>query len=240
MTRHPSKYNAAFTLLELLVVIAIIGILTALSIAGAHAVRYESRRIKCANNLRVMALAAIAYEAENGEFPPAYERDFSAGTTKTWESCLWDMGTRYHIHQCPEFDGEAMWANDRYTGYNYNASYIGGRVLIRNGRHLPGSIRSADMSMIRDPSRCALFGDGEYASGANKFMRSPKPGDLDTDGSLAKAGTQGFRHRGKANVAFADAHVESLAVCYGPGGREAETAPGCGFLSPDNSLYDLE
>ena len=85
-----------------------------------------------------------------------------------------------------------------------------------------------------------MFGDGEFESGANKFMRSPYPGDLDDDASLALGGTQGFRHNGKSNVGFADGHGESLAVLYTDTAASGEPAEGCGFLSSDNSMYDLE
>ena len=54
------------------------------------------------------------------------------------------------------------------------------------------------------------------------------------------AGTQGFRHRGKTNVAFCDGHVESLRKPYTADGSPGNTAPGCGFLSPDNRLYSLD
>ena len=96
------------------------------------------------------------------------------------------------------------------------------------------------LSQIEDPARTALFGDGQYAGGANKFMRAPVR-DRAFDGSgtsLREAGTQGFRHRGRTNVAFCDGHVESLDTPYRKGG-EGFVSPGCGFLSPDNSLYSL-
>jgi prepilin-type processing-associated H-X9-DG protein/prepilin-type N-terminal cleavage/methylation domain-containing protein len=240
MNKASQNVREAFTLIELLAAIAIIGVLVALSLSAAHTAREEARRILCASNLRQMALAALTYESQYGEFPPAYARDFTTGTTQSWESYLWDMGTRYRVHQCPSFHGEAMWDGDDYTGYNYNASYVGGRILRRDGRTLPGSTRSADLGMIADPSQCALFGDAEYASGANKFMRSPFPGRLDSDASLAKAGTQGFRHRGRTNVAFADGHVESRHDRHTTTAASGKLPGGCGFLSPDNSLYDLE
>jgi len=232
--------TSAFTLIELLVVIAIVGLLAGMVSSAAMRAREEARCTQCLNNLRQMVAAATIYELDHGVYPPAYEKDFSTGATRTWESFLWGMGTEYRIHQCPSFHGKAMWADDAYTGYNYNASYVGGRILKQAGAALPGSTRSASMAHIAKPAACALFGDGEYESGANKFMRSPWPGELDTDASLALGGTQGFRHRGRTNVGFADGHVESRRECYTETAAFGEPADGCGFLSPDNSLYDLE
>jgi prepilin-type processing-associated H-X9-DG protein len=185
-------------------------------------------------------VAATLYELNHRGFPPAYDRDFSSGETTTWESHLWDLGTEYRVQQCPSFTGEAMWPDDRYTGYNYNASYVGGRTLRRGSTPLPGGAPSASMASVKDPARCALFGDGQYESGANKFMRSPYPGRLDQDASLALAGTQGFRHSGRTNVGFADGHAESLMERWTLTAASGDPAEGCGFLSRDNSLYDLD
>jgi len=239
-TRFTTRAQSAFTLIELLVVIAIVGLLAGMVSSAAMRARAEARRAQCMNNLRQMVAAATIYELDHGVYPPAYEKDFATGETRTWESFLWSMGTKYRIHQCPSFHGEAMWEDDPYTGYNYNASYIGGRVLKMDGAELPASTRSASMAHIDKPADCALFGDGEYESGANKFMRSPWPGALDADASMALGGTQGFRHRGRTNIGFADGHVESRSERYTDTAAFGEPAQGCGFLSPDNSLYDLE
>ncbi len=239
--RQRRKYLAAFTLIELLAVIAIVAMLAALIIPTVNQAIAGSRCVQCLNNLRQIVLATQMYAADHdGELPPSYVRDFSTGETTTWEAFLWEMGTSFQIQQCPAFRGEAMWSGDKYTGYNYNSSYIGGRVLKRGETILPGSTPSARPSQIRHPSRCALFGDGEYESGANKFMRSPYPGALDSDASLALGGTQGFRHGRKTNVGFADGHVASLIDRYTDTAAFGIPSDGCGFLSPDNSMYDLK
>ena len=140
------------------------------------------------------------------------------------------------VLQCPSFvGGAANWQGDPFTGYNYNCSYVGKVEGDPGARAAP-----ALLSQVEDPARTALFGDGQYAGGANKFMRAPvREKAFDGSGTgVREAGTQGFRHRGRTNVAFCDGHVETLAKPYRRG-DEGFVSAGCGFLSPDNSLYSL-
>ena len=190
--------------------------------------------------------------------------DFTSVTSgeskKIIPGLLWEGDTAEKVQQCPSYKGQDNWSGAAYSGYNYNTSYIGhgeseavgkdyvGEVVISKAEGEP-VVKSAKACQVRSTAQCILFGDGHYAGGANKMMRSPLVWQGDMDWSLRTAGTQGFRHNGQTNCAWADGHVSSQAEYY------TETHPKykpqldaynevnkvkIGFISPTNSLYDLK
>ena len=204
--------HAAFSLIELLAVTAIAALLVMLLAPSLLERAEEGKRAQCINNLRQF----FTHVREGGKF-------------HVEPGLLWSGAPNPRVHQCPSFAGSANWLKDPMSGYNYNTSYIGA----------PSS--PAHRNDIGNPAVTALFGDGEWAAGANKFMRSPRGSPADNGFSGRHAGTQGYRHLGKTDVAFVDGHAifhgEQFTDYDGP---TSLIAAGTGFLAPDNSLYDLE
>lgn len=252
-------------------VLAIIAILAALLAPPLQRARDQTLSVQCLSNLRQMAIAAHRYVAAYGCFPPYLFSSPDGLVSYGWDlevrsrwdggprratvlpGLLWDGKTIDQVHQCPSYDGADNWVAYPYTGYNYNSSYIGFcdyRAELAGSPPKPtGRIvaveNPARPEQVRQPAGTALFGDGEYVAGANKFMRAPFKG---RDGSFSgrSAGTQGYRHRKRTNVAFADGHAASWARRFSetydfdkPNVRPHGNVP-TGFLSPDNSLYDLD
>lgn len=252
----------AFTLIELLVVISVVSLLMAILMPALAGARRHGRAVMCLSNLRQLAIAARLYANNNDDYYPiAYLNDpdpmdslaiyvcWDFVQIKDWDTLeertkpglLWQGQTIKKIQQCPSFKGKSNTPGDPYTGYNYNTSYIG---------HGSNEVveTPARTTQVKKPSRCALFGDGEYYDGANKFMRSPFKSEYDTF-SFRAAGTQGYRHNAKTNVVWCDGHTSSQKQLYTKSlpaeedkikrhNNAAKTK--IGFLSPDNSSYDLE
>jgi prepilin-type N-terminal cleavage/methylation domain-containing protein len=69
MCRGSCRRAGGFTLVEMLVVIAVIGILVALTVPAIQAARESSRRARCENNLRQLAVACQNHATLNERFP---------------------------------------------------------------------------------------------------------------------------------------------------------------------------
>ncbi|MHB0945604.1 MAG: type II secretion system protein [Sedimentisphaerales bacterium] len=252
-----------FTLVELLVAISIIAALLSIIMPSLNKARQQAKSIFCLNNLNQMSIAAINYTHSFNDYYPlayydkkvgavkySYAWDFAA--YKDWSAMpvivvvkpgiLWQKITIDRVQQCPSYKEASNDISRPYTGYNYNTSYIGMDETI-----LPyNSIRAA---RIKRPSETAVFGDGQYSGGANNFMRAPFSTLQNASFSANYAGTQGYRHLGKTNVAFCDGHSVSWKDLYtntaSNGKKILDTYNSThkekiGFLSPDNSAYDLE
>ena len=240
-----NRVRSGFTLVELMVVVSVISVLITLMVPALSKTQEAAHSIKCRSNLRQMAIAAAVYvEDHNGRYPKAQE-----GGNITWEISrvtvsgvdrlvpgeLWEGHGTIEIQQCPSYHGPDNWVFDSpYSGYNYNTSYIGHGM----GEDISEPVRE---SQIRNPKETALFGDGGWSNGANKFMRAPWPNPADVSFTDRHSGTQAFRHNHTTNVAFCDGHILSLSEIFTDtnAAAQAQIVDGTGFLSSDNSLYDL-
>jgi prepilin-type N-terminal cleavage/methylation domain-containing protein/prepilin-type processing-associated H-X9-DG protein len=245
--------RAGFTLVELLVVIGIVAVLIAILLPALAVARTQARATQCLSNLRQLGIEAHRYVADNQGLCPPAVIDFGAWDYQTLSTgqvvpgTLWDNNTTaLAVQQCPEYVLHPQSAGtDPYTGYNYNVSFVGHGL----GEADP---TPAKLSSIARSERAAMFGDGQYAAGTDKFMRAPllevplTTGDSVGD-AVRLAGTQGYRHRGKTNVCYCDGHAAAVSDVFTAVGTIAAgvatydagftAAAGTGFLSADDSAY---
>ncbi len=228
--------RGAFTIIELLIVIAIIAVLAGMLLPTLRWARESARSVNCVSNLKQLVMAWQIYaDNHDGVACPSYEYRDGFTVEYAWDFRIkiadpsdWGYGYlgRYikdgRITACPSYIPPTTWGRP-YTGYAYNATYIGGDVI--------GGVPSAKVSAIRSPSRTVVFADAGFGNPVTpcNYLRAPSD-------SLFVAGKVHFCHQDTANVAYADGHVESTDKkhLYNPG------TPAVGALSEDDSAYDLE
>lgn len=260
-----ARARHGLSLVETLVVIGILSVLLALLLPTTAAVRAAGRAGRCQSNLRQMGLAAASYAAQNKERYPAailYEMTDAGVVTKAWDyeqrpggtvvpGAIWSyMSTPTPAQQCPDFVGHSTFGGDPYTGYNYNTTYIGaeGRFpeMGPDGRWLDGwevARRGLASGNFRHTSTTAVFGDGGWRGGANKFMRAPSA-SVEGDFQTVYAGGQAFRHGGCTHVCYLDGHVSGVCERH-QGAHASDTLlnqvmgfPLNAFLSDGDKPYD--
>ncbi len=248
--------HRGITITELIVVLFMVAMLTGLSALALRSVRATGHSVQCLSHLRQMALAATAYALDYDHFPPSiqYEQGEDSFQRLAWDwvstfdgrilsaGSIWQYtGHPDSVHQCPAYDGPSNYNGDPFTGYNYNTTYLGGEAsfpqLGWNNYRL-----GVPYSACTRSATCAMFGDGGFKGGANKFMRAPLNSNA-LHWAIIYSGGQSFRHRGDTNVAYLDGHTARVSD---PKRGEQATPdlldrmmgyPNNGFLSDDDSAY---
>jgi prepilin-type processing-associated H-X9-DG protein/prepilin-type N-terminal cleavage/methylation domain-containing protein len=217
----------AFTLVELLVVIAILGILAALVMTASSRGTRLARRTVCANNIRQLGHAMLQFVGDHHMYPPGVTPE--EHWTARLEQQLGNSPSPNEIDflfrgvwKCPAMVRPATYTNLGYVSYGYNVYGMFGGDKSNDTNSLglgykrglsPGmtiaGLRPVGESDVAHPSDMMALGDGFWGSGkalyggGYDFTRTPDP-------LIFPLNPEPFvRHKGKANVAFCDGHVET-------------------------------
>ena len=139
-----------FTLVELLVVISIIGILMGLLLPAVNSARESARRLQCCNNVKQMALAAIAYEQQQKIFPPAAT---SNSPTDQGSYQVSNLKANWIILCLPNMDQSALYDEIMGMLKQSTSNYINSTVsLSTNSAVTMAKCRATEISFFKCPS----------------------------------------------------------------------------------------
>ena len=255
----------AFTLVELLVVMAVIALLLGILIPALGAARSQGKAIVCKNNLQQLVLANSGYAIENDGCYVLAAPDIWTTNNQRWHGVRadWDSPFDWHksplvsyfsgggVKECPQmvnfrkgepsdFDYE-----DGCGGYGYNMTYIGSRIWERNAAE--NCKRPTKNTEIAVSGQTVMFADCAMArkDGGSVYFIEYSFAEPPFNGLDYAWPSIHFRHRGKANVGWADGHISSEKMTKFSvlidNSRINSADVMLGWFGPiDNSLFDLK
>jgi prepilin-type N-terminal cleavage/methylation domain-containing protein/prepilin-type processing-associated H-X9-DG protein len=217
------KKKCGFTLIELLVVIAIIAILAAILFPVFAKAKQTAQQTMCANNMKQISLAFLAYSADNNNRFPIY--NYAPWDSTSW----WPAKVKPYIKSaivllCPSApkcsDGSKQWCNYglNFWYLNKTTNDITTGVSMSDVHRPTATVELCEVA--RGDGNCYSTVTSDYVSYPPSALKSVspyvnRPGDWHNDG---------------CNVAFTDGHVKLMKL----GSDFYPKLPWDGTLGSDN------
>ncbi|MEX2607923.1 MAG: prepilin-type N-terminal cleavage/methylation domain-containing protein [Kiritimatiellia bacterium] len=202
--------QSGFTLVEMLVVIAIIALLVGLLVPAVTSGMERARTVKCKSQLREISSAALMYATDHRGILPPYRRENSGAMG---QQILMQEGYLGHY----TFKGWGKGANLRYSGYacpNWGKTEGEPSTYVNTGGYsINGNLSYAEKAdgttdhhfytpksivHVKNAATTVYWLDSAAHGGQTFLKVPPTPGDNQAIH---------YRHRGGANIAFVDGHV---------------------------------
>ena len=252
--RTPFRFPPnGFTLIELLVSLAVVGLLAAILAGAFPAAKAAADSAACRSNLRQLAAANLAYAADHGLYVAA-AADIEGANSIRWHGVrdgsaafdgakgplapyLGGGGASAWVRRCPAFHPDADAFETSCGGYGYNALGVGSQACLPGDG--PKTTSGMPPGAIAHPAATVMFADAAFLHGSGRNLRLIEYSFAEPP-RFASGGTPWpsihFRHRNRANVAWADGHVSSETMDR----TDARSTPHhLGWFGPDdNSLFD--
>ncbi len=264
----------AFTLLELLIVMAVMALLMGILMPALSAAREQAKAAVCQSNIHQLLLANRGYSTDNDGYYVTAAKDILAsfGGLHRWHGVRDNIDELFDplkgplasyladgsVKECPQkvnFRKGNLWSfnyEDGCGGYGYNMTYIGSRIWkCYNTENCRVSARDFE---VRQPGQTLMFADAAMAMLDNgrayylEYSFAEPPYFVVNSEPAVNWGYASpsihFRHRGRANIGWADGHIgaREMADFDGINAYGVKSADMMlGWFEPlDNSLFDLE
>jgi len=239
--RFRRRHSAtAFTLIELLVVIAIIAILAAMLLPALAKAKQRALQMQCLNNLKQLGLGFMIYVGDYSDIMPADGSNSAGWHAEDWiywrpapspplsqsqVVAVLKTGASTNNFLCPA--DRAPFDPSRQYFYSYT---LNGQKNVQDGLgsswNGPGNTWVPyKFARIRNPAAKIMLVEEPTKFAATEMPPCPSP-TLADDGRWEPPpgnNTLTVRHRGRADVNFADGHA--LSVDYKFGTNTVNTDP---------------